>query len=142
MAKDSATAGNPLGPIPRPTLDDQGFWEAVNRGQLVMQRCGDCGAYRHLPRPMCPKCNSMRWEWAPVSGRGTVHSFTIVHHPLVPSLEDQTPYDIVLVELEEGPRIISNMVDTPPDEVRIGMPVEVAFQRVSEEIALPKFKRA
>jgi uncharacterized OB-fold protein len=142
MAKNDTTAGNPLGPIPRPTLDDQGFWEAANRGQLVMQRCSDCAAYRHLPRPMCPKCNSMRWEWAEVSGRGTVHSFTIVHHPLIPSLRDLTPYDIVLVELEEGPRIISNMVDTPHEDVHIGMPVVVTFQRVSEEIALPKFKRA
>jgi len=84
----------------------------------------------------------MRWEWAEVSGRGTVHSFTIVHHPLIPSLRDLTPYDIVLVELEEGPRIISNMVDTPHEDVHIGMPVVVTFQRVSEEIALPKFKRA
>ena len=133
---------NPLGPLPQPTPDDQGFWDACNDGRLVIQKCSGCGALRHLPRPMCPKCRSMRYEWAPMSGRGVVHSFTVVHHPVHPALRDQVPYGVVLVELEEGPRIVSNMLDMPVEDIAIGLPVVVTFQEVAPGVKLPKFIQA
>ena len=131
-----------LGPIPVPTIDDREYWEACARDELVLQRCAECKAYRHLPRPMCPKCRSMRAEWVASKGEGTVHSYTIVHNPVGPALREAVPYDIVLVEMDEGPRIISNMVDTPPSDVHIGMRVRVTFREVAPGVKLPKFARA
>ncbi len=91
---------------------------------------------------MCPHCHSLRFGWAVMSGRGVVHSFTVVHHPVHPSLQSQVPYGVVLVELEEGPRVISNMVDTPVDDIAIGLKVEAVFEEVAPGVKLPKFKKA
>ena len=131
-----------LGPVPVPTLDDKEFWEACNRDELVIQQCADCSTLRHLPRPMCPKCHSMRVQWPVMSGRGTVHSFTFIHNPSHPALRDQVPYNVVLVELDEGPRVISNLLDTPFEDIHIGMPVVVVFQEVSPGVKLPKFRKS
>ena len=131
---------NHLGPLPKPTLDDQGFWDACNNNRLVIQRCSDCHTLRHRPRPMCPHCRSMRYDWATVSGRGTLYSFSVVHHPLRESMRDHVPYVIALVELEEGPRLITNLVGTAPDHVRIGLPVHVFFDEVAPGIKLPRFR--
>jgi len=89
---------------------------------------------------MCPECHSLEFEWAPVSGRGTVYTYTIVTHPLHPHWTDKVPYNVVLVELEEGIRIVSNLVDCPNESIEIGMPVSVVFEDVSDEISLPFFK--
>jgi len=84
----------------------------------------------------------MNTEWVPSKGTGEVHSYTVVHHPSAPALRDAVPYGIVLVEMDEGPRIISNMVDVPPQELHIGMRVRVTFREVAPGVALPKFERA
>jgi uncharacterized OB-fold protein len=127
-------------PRPDPTGDTRGYWEGARRHQLVLQRCLACSAYRHDPRPMCPECHSLEFEWASVSGRGRVYSYAIVHQPLHPFWLDQMPYNVVLVELEEGIRLISNLVDCANEEISIGMPVSVCFEDLSEEISLPMFR--
>ena len=133
---------NPLGPVPLPTLDDQEFWEGCNREELVIQQCSDCGELRHLPRPMCPECHSMNYQWPVMSGKGVVHSFTVIHNPAHPALRDQVPYNVVLVELDEGPRVVSNIVGIPNEDIQVGMRVLVFFAEVEPGLKLPKFKRA
>ncbi|MGW8322632.1 MAG: Zn-ribbon domain-containing OB-fold protein [Thermodesulfobacteriota bacterium] len=129
-------------PIPFPTLhpDNQGFWEGVERQELVLQRCKGCGTWSHPPRPMCPKCRSLEREWSPVSGKGTVYSWVTYREAPHPGFK--VPYSVVLVELEEGVRLVSNLVDVGSEEIAIGMPVEVVFDRVNDETFLPKFRKA
>jgi uncharacterized OB-fold protein len=128
-------------PIPAPTIDpdNEGFWEGVKRQELVFQRCQGCGDWRHPPRPMCPKCRSLEKEWVPCKGRGRIHSWVTYQEAPHPGF--QAPYSVVLVELEEGMRLVSNMVDVRPEEIRIGMPVEVVFDPITEDIVLPKFRK-
>lgn len=127
-------------PYPVPNPDNQGFWDACRRGELRLQRCLGCGAWRHHPRPMCPACHSLDYEWALASGRGVVHTFTIVHRPTLPAFEDQLPYNVIVVRLEEGPLMVSNLVDSPAEAIRIDLPVEVVFEPLTDDIALPKFR--
>ena len=128
-------------PVPMPPIlwENTGFWEGIKRHELVFQRCRDCGAWLHPPRPACPKCRSLEKEWAPSSGKGTVYSF--VTYLESPSPSFKAPYSVVLVELEEGVRLVSNMVDIKPEEIYIGMPVEVIFDDIAEELTLPKFRK-
>ena len=120
-----------------------GYWEAARAHRLALQRCADCGAWRHPPAPVCWRCRSFNYEYAPVSGRGTVFSYTFVHQELMPELAGATPYNVVLVELEEVPdlRLVSNLIDTPDAEIRVGLPVEVVFEDITEEVTLPRFRR-
>ncbi len=131
------------GPLPVPTPETRPFWEASRRHELVVQRCRACGRHFFYPRAACPHCLSGDLEWQPVSGRGTVHTFTVVHRgqrnfPL------PTPYVIAIVELAEGPRLMTNLVgiEADPAKIRIGLPVEVVFEDVTAEIALPRFRPA
>lgn len=128
-------------PYPVPNADNAPFWEGCARGELLLQRCGHCRAWRHHPRPMCPRCGSFESEWARASGRGVVHTFTIVHGPTLPAFQDRLPYNVVAVALDEGVYMVSNLVDCPADAIRIGMPVEVVFEPLTDTIALPKFRR-
>ena len=129
-------------PIPAPTVhpDNEQFWEGVQRQELVLQRCKECGKWLHPPRPMCPKCRSLETEWIPSTGKGTIHSWVVYRESPHPGLK--VPYAVVLVELEEGVRLVSNLVDVQLEAVTIGMPVEVVFDRVNGEIVLPKFRKA
>lgn len=120
-------------------LDNAGFWEGVKRHELVFQRCKECGTWRHPPRPMCPNCQSLEVEWVPSSGKGTVYSWVIYRE--APHSAFTAPYGVVLVELDEGIRFVTNMVETNPEEIRIGMPVEVVFDDVDKDLVLPKFRR-
>lgn len=133
-----------LRPIPLPDEDSRPFWEGCRRGELLMQRCSDCGAARFYPRPLCPRCRSAASEWAPVSGRGVIASRVVVHPPVLPAFQDRVPYAVVLVELEEDPtlRLVGNVLDALPEEVRIGRPVQVAFEELTEEITLPQWRLA
>ena len=132
----------PRPPRPRPAVnqDNAFFWEGVERGELLIQRCSSCGRLRHPPRPMCPHCQSLEWDTVAASGRGTVYSFVVPHHPQVPAFE--YPYVVALVELEEGTRLVSNVIDVDPAEVSVGMPVEVSFVAVDDELTLPLFRPA
>ena len=129
-------------PFPVPNPDNAGFWDACRRGELRLQRCIDCRTWRHHPRPMCPQCGSTEYEWALASGRGVVHTFTIVHRPTLPAFDADVPYNVIAVRLDEGVFMVSNLVDCPLDQIRIGLPVEVVFAPLTDEIALPKFRPA
>ena len=127
-------------PVPRIDEESKGFWEACQRHELYLQRCGECGAFRYYPRALCPSCLSDRTEWVRSSGTGTIYTFTVVYQNLAPGFRDELPYVLAYVELEEGVRMLTNIVGCPPEAVRIGMPVEVVFEDVTPAVTLPKFK--
>ena len=129
-------------PIPVPSIDNQAFWEACNRGELVIQHCPRCDALRHPPRPMCPGCRSKELGWKKVSGLGTVYSYTVTHQAIHPSLRGRVPWTVIMVDLDEGVRMISHIVDCPAEDVRIGMRVEVVFEEVEAGVTLPYFRPA
>lgn len=118
------------------------FYDWCHRHELRFQRCRDCAAWRHVPREMCPQCGSWDWDWQPSSGRGTLFSWTVVARPLHPAFAEDAPYAPAVIEMEEGVRLLSRVVDTPPDELTIGMPVRVDFEDATPEISLPVFRRA
>ena len=127
-------------PLPQITPEMAPFWEAARRQELVEQRCRGCGTYRFPAREICSRCLSRDAAWERVSGRGAVFSFAIMHQVYHPGFADAVPYAIVVVELEEGARMISNLVDCPVERIEIGMPVEAAFEPVTPEVTLPKFR--
>jgi uncharacterized protein len=124
------------------------FWAGAREGRLMIQRCQACGTYIHLPRPVCRSCRSFDLAPAQVSGRGTVYTFTETHRPFHPFFVDRVPYLLAAVELEEqaGLRVLSNLVGLDdsdvPGEARIGMTVEVDFERLSDELVIPVFRPA
>jgi len=120
--------------------DNKWWWEGINRGELLIQRCKRCGVLRHPARPMCGKCQSTEWDTVVSKGKGTVYSHVVLHHPQVPGYE--YPLIAALIELEEGTRIVSNLVGMDPAEVRIGMPVQLSIEAVDEQMKLPLFRRA
>ena len=113
-------------PLPTRTALTAPFWDATAEGRLVMQRCSTCGEYVWTPQMACRSCLTETLEWTPISGRGEIYTFVVLHRPATPAFT--APYAIVVVEMEEGPRILSDMVDVDPADVHIGMPVEVAFE--------------
>ncbi len=129
-------------PLPVPSEDSAPFWEYLQQGELRLQRCLDCATFAHPPRQMCGSCGSFEREWALVSGRGTVYSFVVTRQAIHPAFEGHTPYATVVVELEEGPRLTTNLLDVPVDDIEIEQPVEVAFVAVTEEVSLPLFRLA
>jgi len=131
------------GPIPKPTPETKAFWEATKEHRLLVQRCRDCQQYYFYPRPLCVHCLSRNVEWRQVSGRGRVHTFVINHRP-PRNYPLPAPYVIGIVELDEGPRMLSNIVgvQADPQHVRCDMPVEVVFEDITDEISLPRFRPA
>lgn len=126
--------------LPTPNLDTKEFWEGCNRHELLIQRCKECGTWRHYPRPLCHNCTSFETEWVRVSGRGQVYSYIIAYHSFHPAFAPRVPYAVVLVELEDAPvRLASNLVYCPLEEISIGIPVEVVFEEV-KEATLYKFR--
>jgi len=122
---------------PSMTPDTQFFWDGVRAHKLLIQRCGGCGALRHPPRPMCPHCQSLEWDAIESSGRGALFSFVIPRHPPLPWFPE--PYVVALVDLEEGTRLVTNIVGVAPDAVTIGMPVVVRFEHFDGDVVLPMF---
>jgi uncharacterized OB-fold protein len=127
-------------PLPRIDEETKGFWEACQRHELYVQKCGACATLRYYPRAVCPSCLSDRIEWVRCSGRGTVYTFTVTHQNQAPGFRDTLPYVLAYVELDEGVRMLTNIVGCAPDDVRIGMAVEVVFEDVTPTVTLPKFK--
>lgn len=127
-------------PVPVPSEDSKPYWEAAGQGELKLQRCLDCGAFRFPPAVLCPECSSRSAEWTAVSGRGKVYSYVVFHRAYHPAFAADLPYAVACIELEEGPRLLSNVVGVGPDGIRCDMPVEVVFEPVSGEISLPKFR--
>ena len=118
--------------------DDEFFWDGVSRGQLLLRRCSQCGRLQHPPSPMCPACHSVTWTTQEASGRGTVYSWIVSHHPTEP---DALPRIVVLVDLEEGVRLVSNLQGVAPSDVRNGMDVELFFHDF-DGVVLPQFRAA
>jgi uncharacterized OB-fold protein len=129
-------------PVPEIDATMAPFFAAAKEHRLVVQRCTACGALRFPPRELCNVCLAIQAIWVPVSGRGTIYSYNVMHQVYHPAFAHEVPYAVVMVKLAEGPTMISNLVDCPPDEIRIGMPVEVTFEQVSPEVTLPKFRRS
>ena len=127
-------------PGPSPTVDDKAFWDYCQQRELRFQRCAACQHYQFFPRIYCTNCFSRRVEWVKASGRAKVLSFTVVRRPVSPAFADEVPYIVALVTLDEGPQMMTNIVGCAPDEVTIGMPVEVTFEDWSEAISIPKFR--
>jgi len=127
-------------PLPRPTRLSEPHWSGCREGRLRVQRCRECRGYVFIPQPVCTFCTADALEWVDSSGRGTLYSFTTVHRPQRPEFE--VPYTVAIVELEEGFHMLTNLVGCPPEQMRVGMPVEVEFRRMSEEISLPMFRPA
>ncbi|MCZ6892164.1 MAG: Zn-ribbon domain-containing OB-fold protein [Chloroflexi bacterium] len=130
-------------PLPKPTPDTQPFWDAAKRHQLSLPKCKACGQLHYFPRPFCPHCFSWDLEWVRCSGKGKLYSYVINHRP-APGSEEEAPYVIAVVELDEGPRMLSNLIDIEPtpEAVQVDMPVEILFQDVNEELSIFKFRPA
>ena len=128
-------------PLPRPTPETQHFWDGCKRGELILQRCRDTGRAYFPPRPFSPFTGSRNVETFTASGRATLYSYVINHRP-APGFEKDAPYAIAVVELEEGPRMMANIVDCPqtPEALELDMPLKVTFEKVSDDISLPKFR--
>jgi uncharacterized OB-fold protein/acyl dehydratase len=126
----------------RPVLghDNKWWWDRINEGELPIQRCKECGTLRHPTRPMCWKCQSLEWDYVVASGKGTVYSFVVIHHPPFPGFE--YPLTVAVIELEEGTRLVSNIVGIDHEDVKIGMPVKLSIENVDEEMKLPLFRPA
>jgi len=139
-AEDSsaAVAPPPRRPAPLLTDDNAFFWEAAVEGRLVVQRCSGCGRLRHPPRPMCPDCLSLEFEVVPLSGRGSLYSYAILHHPRHPAFD--YPLIAALVDLEEGIRLVSNLSGVEAADVEIGMELEVGFEATENGGAVPVFR--
>ena len=131
-------------PTPAANAETAGWWEAAAGHRLVVQRCTACGTTRHPPGPLCPVCRSFASEWMTLPGTGTVYTYTVVHQAFIPALRDTIPYVVVVVELDGGggTRIVSDLVDAEPADVAVGMPVEVAWEDMGPELALPRFRPA
>lgn len=127
-------------PVPVPDAATGPYWAAAQEGRLVMPRCADCGKYHFYPHPLCPHCSSAKLEWTTVSGRGTLYSYTVVHRAPSPAFAAEVPYVVAVVELAEGPRLMSNLAGCAPEAASIGMPLQVAFRKLSESVTLPVFK--
>lgn len=128
--------------LPVADPDSKSFWEGCHRHELLVQKCGECGTFRYPPRSGCHECGSLKSEWVKIKGKGEVFSYTIVPFASHPALEDKVPYNIAIVSLPEagGVHMVSNLVDCANQNIRIGMPVEVVFEKIQEEITLPLFR--
>ena len=138
----------PSKPVPVPDDESRPFFDAAREGVLLLRRCHDCGAFMSPAggigaplRPRCVTCFSADLEWAPATGRGALYSFALMHQVYDPAFAGEVPYNIAVVELDEGVRMTTNVVGCANDELQIGMDLEVTFETVSADIAIPKFRR-
>jgi len=129
---------------PLPVIDEEmrPWWEALQRHELYVQKCRDCGDLRYHPRAQCTNCLSPRTEWVRCSGRGKVYTFTATYQNQGAGFRESLPYIMAWVELEEGVKILTNLVECRPEEAKIGMPVEVVYEDVTPQVTLAKFRPA
>lgn len=133
----------PRKPLPVPTPETQPFWDGLKQHQLRIQRCKACNQAYFYPRPFCPKCFSWDVEWFTATGKAKLHTYTIVHRA-PPAFRDDAPYVLAVAELDEGPRMMTNLVDIVPEhsQLPVDMPLEIVYDDVNEQITLPKFRPA
>jgi uncharacterized OB-fold protein len=128
--------------LPTPDQDTQPYWDAAREGRLLIKRCASCGRAHFYPRPFCPFCWSEEVAWEEASGRATLYTYSVVHHNDLPPFPERVPYVAAVVDLEEGPRMMTNVVDCPFEQLRVGMPLEVTFRKETDEITVPVFRPA
>ncbi|MCH2171285.1 Zn-ribbon domain-containing OB-fold protein [Myxococcota bacterium] len=133
----SDQARSPI-PLPVPTQISSPHWEGCRKGELRVQQCGSCGGYVFIPQSFCTHCFSKDLRWVVSSGRGVVYSCTTIHRPQ--RIEFEVPYTVAIVELSEGWHMLSNIIECAHEDIKVGMPVEVVFQKMSDEITLPMFR--
>lgn len=126
-------------PVPHPGPDTQPFWDGLARGEYLIQRCKACGTLRHYPRPVCGACWSMAHDWVPASGRGTIHSWTVCHHPFHIGFKAESPYVLLTVDLAEGVRAMGQFRDPGGIGPRLGQAVALAFEAQADGLILPVF---
>ena len=134
-----STASNSK-PLPQPSDLSRPFWEGARRGELMIQYCAGCDEFQHPPRPQCARCWNAELEWRRCNGKGTVYTCTVAHRPTTPGFREEVPYSVAIVELDEGPRLTTNIVGCPAAEVHIGQRVEALFENVSPDVTLVKFQ--
>lgn len=129
-------------PVPMVTPESRFYWEKCKQHELWMRFCNHCQQPYFYPRDVCPMCGSRDVTWRQMSGRGRIHTFAIVHRAPTPAFADDVPFVTAIVELDEGPRMMTNILmdDPTPEKLKVGMPVEVVFEDITEEISLPKFR--
>ncbi|MFQ5933394.1 MAG: Zn-ribbon domain-containing OB-fold protein [Dehalococcoidia bacterium] len=128
-------------PLPQPTPETKPYWDGLKEHKLMIQRCLDCQNAYFYPRPLCPRCFSRNVEWFQASGKGKLYSFVINHRP-APGFEEDVPYVIAVIELDEGPRMLSNLIgiEPDPDKIKCDIPVRIEYEDVTDEVTLPKFR--
>lgn len=127
-------------PMPKPEGLNAEFYRECASGRLCFQRCDECGSWRHLPRYLCASCGSAAFSWTESSGRGRIFSWTVTHQAAHPAFSADTPFAIVVVEMEEGVRLVSDLPGVAPDSLALDLPVEVYLESLSSEIGLPHFR--
>lgn len=130
----------PLKHFPRPTPETEAYWEGCRKHELLLQRCTQCNEFQFYPRIICTNCASEDLEWVKGSGRGQVLTFAIVRRAVSEAYAADVPYVVALIQLDEGPTMMSNIVQCDPETVKIGSPVQVIFEDWSEEISVPQFR--
>lgn len=128
--------------LPTPDLETQPFWDGAREDKLLIRRCRDCHKTHFYPRPFCPTCWSTNVEWMEASGRATLYTWSVVHRNDLPPFGDRVPYVAAVVELEEGPRMITNVVESEFDSLEVGMALRVAYQPISDDVTIPVFAPA
>ena len=127
-------------PLPHITALARPFWEGTREHELRLQRCRACGSYQFPPQVLCRTCLAEELDWTATNGKATVYSFVVQHRPATPAFVDDVPYVVAVVELDEGPLMLTNIVGCAPDAVKVGMPVEVTFVDATDEITLYPFR--
>jgi hypothetical protein len=127
-------------PLPEPSATTAPFWNAAHQGRLELQYCGKCDSFQYYPRAICANCWNEDIQWKPCSGRGSVYSYSICNTPGLPSFKGNVPYVVAMVELEEGVRMTTNIIDCAVTDVSVGMKVEAVFERVTDNQTLVKFR--
>jgi uncharacterized OB-fold protein len=135
---DKQAIGTSL-PPPSPNPDSSPYWEAAREGRLLIRECQACGTRHFMPRYLCPTCWSDKLDWIECKGRGSVYSFSVVHRAPTPAFAKETPYVVALVDLDEGPRMLANIVGERARAIDIGQRVQVTFERRGDDAALPQF---
>jgi len=128
--------------IPSPDLETQPFWDGCRERRFLVRHCNACNEDHFYPRPFCPKCWSERVEWYEASGDATLYTWSVIYNNDQPPFRDRVPYVAAIVDLAEGPRMMTNVVDCPFDELAVGMPLKVTFTPISDEFTIPVFVRA
>jgi hypothetical protein len=130
-------------PEPEPNADTARFWEGVGERRFLVRHCRSCGLHHHTPKPVCPRCRGFDLDWAESAGRGSVFTYTVIHHAGLPLLADRVPYNAVVVQLDDcdGILVTGNLLEVEPGEIRIGMPVRIAWEQTAGGGWIYRFER-